>query len=121
MSDFELALIQARCYFHFTQCLWRKVQGLGLSSDYKDDEDIRAFIQKTTALSFVPISFVRNAWNAIKANMPQDARLQDYSDYLESTWLNGYFRPQMWNNFSNLGPRTNNHLEGWHNRMKRIA
>ena len=29
-----------------------------ISSDYKDDENIRAFIQKTTALSFVPISFV---------------------------------------------------------------
>ena len=58
-----------------------KSTGIRSVSDYKDDEDIRAFIQKTTALSFVPISFVRNAWNDIKANMPQDAQLQDYSDF----------------------------------------
>ena len=101
---------------------WYSFDGVvAISSDYKDDENIRAFIQKTIALSFVPISFVRNAWNAIKANMPQDARLQNYSNYFESTWLDGYFRPQMWNNFSNPGPLTNNHLEGWQNRMKRIA
>ena len=55
-----------------------KSTGIRSVSDYKDDEDIRAFIQKTTALSFVPISFVRND---IKANMPQDAQLQDYSDF----------------------------------------
>ena len=41
MSDFELLLVQSLelqfpsacihgCYFHFTQCLWRKVQSLGL-------------------------------------------------------------------------------------------
>ena len=37
------------CYFNFVQCLWRKVQGLGLSNDYKANVDIKAFIQKTTA------------------------------------------------------------------------
>ena len=130
--DFELALIQAAelhfpganlhgCYFHFAQCLWRKVQELGLSSDYKDDEHIRAFIQKSAALSFVPITFVRIAWNNIKQAMPPDPRLQQYCDYFESTWLNGNFRLPMWNYFAYDGPCTNNHLEGWHNRLKRIA
>ena len=27
----------------------------------------------------------------------------------------------MWNYFAHSGPRTNNHLERWHNRFKRIA
>ena len=78
MCDFELALIQAMemhfpgahlhgCYFDFAQ---RKVQGLGLSNDYKDD-DIRAFNYKTAVLSFVLVFFVRSAWNGIKATMPQ--------------------------------------------------
>ena len=34
MADFELAVIQSLemqlpCYFHFSQCLWRKIQALG--------------------------------------------------------------------------------------------
>ena len=35
--------------------------------------------------------------------------------------MNGQFKPRMWNYFAYSGPRTNNHLEGWHNRLKRIA
>ena len=31
------------------------------------------------------------------------------------------FPPRMWNHFQNKGPRTNNHLEGWHNRLNRLA
>ena len=35
--------------------------------------------------------------------------------------MNGQFRLRMWNYYAHSGPRTNNHLEGWHNRMKGIA
>ena len=35
--------------------------------------------------------------------------------------MNGQFRLCMWNCYAHSGLRTNNHLEGWHNRMKRIA
>ena len=53
--------------------------------------------------------------------MPQDSRVQEYSDYFQHTWLNGNFRLQMWNYFSYADPCTNNHLEGWHNRIKKMA
>ena len=87
------------CFFHFAQCLWRKVQGLSLSNYYKDDVNIRASIQKTAALSFVPIFFVRIALNGIKATMPQDAQVLEYSDYFQLTWLNDNFRLQTLNYF----------------------
>ena len=35
--------------------------------------------------------------------------------------MNGQFGPHMWNYFVHSGPRTNNHLERWHNKLKRIA
>ena len=65
MSDFELAfelaLVQSLelefpgarihgCYFHFTQCLWRKVQRLGLVEEYKENTAIRHFIQRVQLL-----------------------------------------------------------------------
>ena len=132
MTDFELALVQSLelefpgarihgCYFHFAQCLWRKVQRLGLVEEYKEDEFIRRFMQKSAAIAFVPPSFVRVSWNGLKADMPDNSKVQSYADYFDETWMNGQFRPRMWNYYAHSGPRTNNHLEGWHNRMKRIA
>ena len=53
--------------------------------------------------------------------MPADEQVESYATYIDQTWINGRFRPRMWNYFAHSGPRTNNHLEGWHNRMKRIS
>ena len=47
MTDYELALVQSLslefsgaalrgCHFHFAECLWRKVQKLGLAEDYRE-------------------------------------------------------------------------------------
>ena len=67
MTDFELTLVQSLelefpgarihgCYFHFAQCLWRKVQRLGLVEEYKEDEFIRRFIQKSAATGMSALS-----------------------------------------------------------------
>ena len=131
MADFELALVQSLelqfpgarihgCYFHFAQCLWRKVQSLGLVEEYREDDSIRCFIQKSAAIAFVPLNFVRVSWDGLKAEMPDDERVESFAIYIDQTWMNGNFRPRMWNYYAHTGPRTNNHLEGWHNRMKRI-
>ena len=109
------------CYFHFTQCLWRKVQSLGLVEEYKEDGSIRQFIQKSAAIAFVPSNFVRVAWDGLKTEIPDHDKMKNYSDYFDQNWMNGQFKPCMWNYFAHSGPRTNNHLEGWHNRLKRIA
>ena len=53
--------------------------------------------------------------------MPDDERVESFATYIDQTWMNGNFRPRMWNYYAHTGPRTNNHLEGWHNRMKRIS
>ena len=132
MTDYELALVQSLalafpgavlrgCHFHFAQCLWRKAQKLGLAEDYKEDADIRDFIQKSAAIAFVPVNFVRIAWMAVKQQMPDDARLKEFAEYFDKTWIDGQFRLPMWNHYVNNGPRTNNHIEGWHNRLKRIS
>ena len=35
--------------------------------------------------------------------------------------MNGQFKSHMWNYFAHSDARTNNHLEGWHNRLNRIV
>ena len=132
MTDYELALVQSLslafpgaalrgCHFHFAQCLWRKVQKLGLAEDYREKDEIRDFIQRSAAISFVPPNFVRVAWTGVKADMPDDARVKEYVEYFDKTWMDGQFRLRMWNHYAQTGPRTNNHLEGWHNRLKRLS
>ena len=82
---------------------------------------IRCFIQRSAAIAFVPLSFVRVSWNGLKAEMPDNEKLERYAAYFDETWFDGHFRPRMWNYYRHCGPRTNNQLEGWHNRMKRIS
>ena len=80
-----------------------------------------ALFKKSAAIAFVPLNFVRVSWDGLKAEMPDDERVESFATYIDQTWMNGNFRPRMWNYYAHTGPRTNNHLEGWHNRMKRIS
>ena len=96
------------------------MQKLGLAEDYREKDEIRDFIQRSAAISFVPPNFVRVAWTGVKADMPDDARVKEYVEYFDKTWMDRQFRLRMWNHYAQTGPRTNNHLEGWHNRLKKL-
>ncbi|XP_067671617.1 uncharacterized protein [Haliotis asinina] len=82
------------CFFHFTQCVWRKAQQFGLQIDY--------------------------VWLQTLADMPQDRRCEQLADYVTTQWIEGDQAPPVWNHHDTEGPRTNNHLEGWHGRLKKM-
>ena len=52
---------------------------------YKEDESIRRFIQKSAAIAFVPPNFVRVSWDGLKDEMPDNSKVQSYSDYFDET------------------------------------
>ena len=64
MVDFELAihlalvtLFKTRgCYFHFTQAVWKRVQGCGMVKQYIDDSKFQAFVRCVAALPFLPLT-----------------------------------------------------------------
>ena len=132
MSDFELAIIQAvalnfqqtthtGCYYHFLQAIWRKVQSLGLAQCYmSSDPTLKHFIKKVAAISFCPLPFVRTAWLAVQQEAPQIPLVDELVLYFDSTWMNRQFKRHQWNYFNFEGPRTNNHVEGWHSRLKKV-
>ena len=101
----------------------KKVREIEIQSrvQYKNDVVTRSFIKKTTALAFIPLAFVCVAWSAIKADAPGIQEADNFISYFKSTWLDGNFHPRTWNYFSHEGPCTNNHLKGWHNRLKRVS
>ena len=108
------------CFFHFCQCLWRKLQGLGLAVAYKEMPEIRTWFRMALALPMLPVAQVVDGFNLVKERSPDVPRIQEFNDYLFTTWVTG-FPLEMWNYFRYDGPRTNNHVEGFHNRLKKKA
>ena len=72
------------------------------------------------SVAFCPLTYVRTAWLAIQQNAPNIPRVDELIDYFSATWINGNFPPIHWNYFNQHQPRTNNHVEGWHSRMKKV-
>ena len=64
------------------------------------------------------IWFVRLAWQGIKADTPELPRIDEFITYFETTWIARTFHTAEWNLYGTEGPLTNNHLEGWHNRLR---
>ena len=67
MSDFEVAIrnavigelgqnvIRSGCYYHFTQCIWRKIQEEGLAEPYKNDKNINTACKMLKGIAYLPV------------------------------------------------------------------
>ena len=127
--DFEQAILSAcetelpgstvqGCYFHFTQNMWKKVQELGLSADYRTDERLRKCLRKFFALGYLPLPLVRMNF-VLHAQSRRTRRLcRRYPDltafitYMQANYIDGNFPPALWNvHTRDMDTRTNNHVE----------
>ena len=73
LVDFEVAISNAmrdvfgeqvvirRCFYHFKQAIWRKIQELGLSVAYKREGEFQIFARMMSAVAFVPLADVPDA------------------------------------------------------------
>ena len=127
--DYEAALWNAArlvfgvnihgCSFHLLQCIYRKVQSLGLADRYVNDPGTNIFVKKLMALIFMPVSHIRPQFSILNAT--SDPVLKDLCKYYDETWLtSSVWSIEDTNNF--LRPiRTNNDVEGWHLRLNNRA
>ncbi|CAF1128042.1 unnamed protein product [Rotaria magnacalcarata] len=133
MSDYESALTKAikeelpntqllGCAFHFSQAIYRNIQGKGLQDAYQNLEVVRQVLRQIMALAFLPSDQItRVYYDVIKPqlnNVPAKPislchNLRDFFKYFESFWL------RKTNQFCvfNQSTRTNNGLEGYNNKM----
>ena len=133
--DFEIAVIEALkivfphseiegCLFHFSQCIWRKIQKYGLVKDFNENKEIRTIIKQVTALPFLPLGNITDAWLKIFEKVdPENAKLTKFMDYACRTWVNedGKFDRKMWNHFQNYKIRTTNSVEYWHSKLQKAS
>ncbi len=140
--DFEAAMIKAvceiitpdcirGCLFHFSQCIWRKVQELGLASSYKKFRHIRQLIRRFSALPFLPVEQIDDGWISITENCPDTEievisaeQIEKFHSYMLSTWVDdmeAIYDRNIWNQYRNDGPRTTNNAEGWNHKLNQDA
>ncbi|KAL4085447.1 hypothetical protein QTP88_027305 [Uroleucon formosanum] len=126
--DFEISTIQSikqifpnaeiyGCNFHFNLSFWRKVQNIGLASNYKDDADIRLHVRMCCALAHIPIDDIDESWIIVMTNTPDNDKLQIFYDYFIEQWLeNPIISRNVWNCYQRRH-RINNIVEGWNSKL----
>ncbi|XP_046340607.1 uncharacterized protein LOC124121619 [Haliotis rufescens] len=85
-SAFPNTLIRG-CYFHFTQCIWRRVQKEGLATDDKNDDEVRRLVRRAAALPLLPLDKVDDVWLQAIADSPAGRRVAAFMDYVTTTWV----------------------------------
>ncbi|CAB4404355.1 unnamed protein product [Rhizophagus irregularis] len=128
--------IQKGCFFHLCQNFWKKIQALELAAEYGESENFSIMLRHITALSFLPPSEIPSAFDQIKPLMPLNAI--ELVQYFEDNYVHGkiirrrqlrnnqtvtrnppQFPPELWSVYElieNGYPRTQNVVEGWHQR-----
>ena len=50
------------CFFHFTQCIWRKTQACGFAGQYRQDDNIKTLVRQEAVFPLVPVNEVEDMW-----------------------------------------------------------
>ncbi|XP_064650935.1 uncharacterized protein LOC135502210 [Lineus longissimus] len=76
------------CAFHWCQCIWRKIQEIGLATAFRNDNGTHKLCKKFMALPYLPAERIRPMFASLarKATTPLLAAL---SDYIRETWIDG--------------------------------
>lgn len=81
---------------------------------------MQRLVRRAAVLPLVPSVLVEDVWlNALETidGADIDINTTTFTDYVTEQWVEN--NRNMWNHFENDGPRTTNHLEGWHNKLKK--
>lgn len=109
------------CGFHWAQAVWRQVQGNGLQSAYRHDRGTHKFLRKILALPFLPYQKIEETFNDLVSRTTLTADLITFVAYIRSQWIESTtFPPASWSVYKRT-VRTNNDVEGWHNRLNKTA
>ena len=137
--DFEMGAILAfifcfpaikiiGCWFHFGQCLFRKILEIGLKTQYGDDEELKKLVQNCISLALchpdevvdIFVSHVINKSVPIQRKYP---RFDEFIKYMTKTWIEGegesgpLFKIEWWNHWKHLETRTNITNEAYNFRL----
>lgn len=106
------------CRFHLVQAWWRKIQNLGLSNEYKDNNsDIGQWLKFSYGLHFIDPADVEDCFvDELMAGAPQDDRCTRFADYLADNYITAgsTYPPVLWAEIPSNQKCTNNSAESFH-------
>lgn len=109
------------CRFHLAQAWWRKIQQLGLTLDYRDEEStIGNWIRHLFGLTFLNPDEVGDCFVFdFATDQPDDPRVTKFVDYLIDTYIDeaSSFPPRIWAANTNSLTRTTNVCEAFHSKL----
>ena len=120
-------------FFHLTKNVWKKLQSVGLQERYIADQEFATHLRMIPALAFLPPQHVIDVFERLSDHIRQTygADADEVLDYFEDTYIGRFrrndlravptFAIEMWNMFHRTAqemPRTNNLIEGWHNKFQ---
>ncbi|XP_071089379.1 uncharacterized protein [Haliotis cracherodii] len=129
--DFEVAAQNAArisfqcqlkgCMFHFRKAVWKGAQRYGLQTSFHNNPDVKQFVRRAAALPLIKMCDIVDFWlNALEDFGMDMPGISAFADYVTEFWVEGGYR-LMWNHFCTTGPRTTNHVGGWHSKLNNTA
>lgn len=99
------------------------MQTLGLTKEYNQNKEFQKFVRRIICLGLAPFQKIDDLWLEFQDDMPISDTIQQLIDYFVETWLEDHalFHRSIWNHSDNVYSRTNNDLEGWHNKLNRYV
>jgi hypothetical protein len=109
--------------------LIRKISNVGLKTEFETDINIKLKLKSLAALTFVPVHYVRSAFDKLAATFPDEDSYNEVLTYICSTYIEGaagrdpQFPIRIWNHHDaalEWSPKTTNCCEGFHNALNSL-
>ena len=146
--DFELGVVRALrstwpytlditfCHFHLCQSLFRKLQKVGLQSEFCKNKDLRDQFTLLTCIAFLPPGKMEQGFEIVYGLLSDE--MKAVGDHLDFNYLRGkpirqgrggvirkqpLFKKEDWSCFNEIRSgesKTNNCLEAYNNRLRNL-
>jgi len=118
------------CWFHFGQCLHRKLVELGFKTQYSSDEELKIMFKKCVALAIMPSDKIDLVFEEIiigrsRSLLIKYPHFQKFLLYFIETWIGDedtvpLYDRKLWNHWdTDLKTRTNNNNEAYNLRLEK--
>lgn len=77
-------------FYHLCQSTFQKVQELGFTTTYKNDEEFRKNVGMIDALAFLPLHLIEDGKKYLKNNLPEN--IENVLDYFDTYYVSGKYR-----------------------------
>ncbi|PRD20531.1 UNVERIFIED_CONTAM: hypothetical protein NCL1_54335 [Trichonephila clavipes] len=94
---------------------------MGLAKEYKENEGIRNVCRMISALAYLPMKHIDDAWSIMWEKAFSIDKLTTFIDYFVEQWMDNPNMPiKVWNVYGQQRHRTNNSVEGCNSELNAI-